>query len=237
MVPRLGRGLIGLASLAVLGGAADLALARQSDPTGPGPPPPVPPAVLEGQAPSIPPAAPAGAPPDSGQNVASPSAGPASIAPLPDASTPAVPVREMAPPPAPPVRAAEPATRKPAVTPAPLPGPPPPPRGVVAILQVLDKVTAETLKFEAPVGRRIRYKSLVFTVRVCETRGVDDPDPRPSAYLVIDAQAPTLPGRVPPPAKEVFRGWMFANGPGLHPFEHPIYDAWLVACGAAASTG
>ncbi|MDQ2861925.1 MAG: DUF2155 domain-containing protein, partial [Pseudomonadota bacterium] len=114
----------------------------------------------------------------------------------------------------------------------PPPGPPPPPRGAVAILQVLDKVTAETLKFEAPIGRRIRFKTLVFTVRVCETRGVDDPAPRPSAYLEIDSEAPVLPGRAPPPAKQVYRGWMFAAGPGLHPFEHPIYDAWLVACGA-----
>ncbi|MGI8840540.1 MAG: DUF2155 domain-containing protein [Caulobacteraceae bacterium] len=107
-------------------------------------------------------------------------------------------------------------------------------RGPTAILQVLDKVTAETLKFEAPVGRRIRYKTLIFTVRVCETRGAADPQPRPSAYVVIDSEAPTVPGRAPPAAKEVYRGWMFAEGPGLHPFEHPIYDAWLVACSAAA---
>ncbi|MGI9170376.1 MAG: DUF2155 domain-containing protein [Caulobacteraceae bacterium] len=35
----------------------------------------------------------------------------------------------------------------------------------------------------------------------------------------------------------MFRGWMFANGPGLHPFEHPIYDAWLVACAVAPPGG
>ena len=102
-------------------------------------------------------------------------------------------------------------------------------RGVVAILQVLDKVTAETLQFEAPVGKRIRYKTLVFAVKVCETRGLDDPQPRPSAYVLIDSQAGAIAGRAPPPAKQVFKGWMFANGPGLHPLEHPVYDAWLVS--------
>jgi hypothetical protein len=32
----------------------------------------------------------------------------------------------------------------------------------------------------------------------------------------------------------VFRGWMFADMPGLHPFEHPVYDAWLIACKTAS---
>jgi hypothetical protein len=32
----------------------------------------------------------------------------------------------------------------------------------------------------------------------------------------------------------VFHGWMFATSPALHPFQHPVYDAWLIACMAAA---
>jgi len=117
--------------------------------------------------------------------------------------------------------------------------PPPPPTGPVrspsAILRVLDKVTAETLRFEAPVGRRVRYKSLIFMVKACETRGVRDPLPRPSAYLVIDSQPPAPPGYAAPEAREVYRGWMFADSPGLHPFEHPVYDAWLESCSGAAT--
>jgi hypothetical protein len=38
----------------------------------------------------------------------------------------------------------------------------------------------------------------------------------------------------PAPARQLYRGWMFANAPGLHPFEHPVYDAWLIACKAAS---
>jgi len=115
----------------------------------------------------------------------------------------------------------------------PPPGPPKPLRSPVAILRVLDKVTAETLRFEAPVGRPVRYKTLIFTVKACETRGVGEPQPRPSAYVVIEAQPAALPGRPAPAPKEVFRGWMFAVRPGLNPFEHPIYDAWLDTCSAA----
>ena len=88
-------------------------------------------------------------------------------------------------------------------------------------------------EIEAPVGRRVRYKTLIFTVKVCETRDVGDAQPRPSAYLVIDPRPGAPPGRPVPPAKEVFRGWIFANRPGLNPFEHPVYDAWLDVCADA----
>ena len=39
---------------------------------------------------------------------------------------------------------------------------------------MLDKVTAETLRFEAPVGKPIRYKTLVFTVKACERSAPDE---------------------------------------------------------------
>lgn len=134
------------------------------------------------------------------------------IAPPPETAPPKPPARsETAPPPPP-------------------PGPPPVLRSPTAVLRVLDKVTAETLRFEAPVGKRVRYKTLIFMVKACETRGLKDPQPRPSAYLVIDSEPPAPPGRAAPEAKEIYRGWMFAVAPELHPFEHPVYDAWLESC-------
>ena len=30
--------------------------------------------------------------------------------------------------------------------------------------------------------------------------------------------------------KRIFSGWMFADSPGLHGVEHPIFDIWLTAC-------
>jgi hypothetical protein len=105
-------------------------------------------------------------------------------------------------------------------------GPPRPERSPTAILRVLDKVTAETLRFEAPVGRRVRFKSLVFEVRACDTWGVHAPQPRPSAYLIIDSDLGAS-------AREVFRGWMFAQAPGLHALQHPVFDAWVESCAGA----
>jgi len=104
----------------------------------------------------------------------------------------------------------------------------------VAILQALDKVTAETIRFEAPVGQPIRYKSLIFTVRACELSAPDEPTPDAVAYLTVDSQPKPVQGRPTPPARQVFRGWMYAASPGLNPVEHPVYDAWLITCRAAS---
>lgn len=104
----------------------------------------------------------------------------------------------------------------------------------VAILQALDKITAETVRFEAAVGKPVRYKSLVFTVRACERSTDEEATPDAIAYLTIESQPKAAPGKPTPAPRQAFRGWMFASSPGLHPLEHPVYDAWLITCRAAA---
>ncbi len=111
--------------------------------------------------------------------------------------------------------------------------PPTPAHGASAVLRVLDKVTAETMLFEAPIGRRVRYKSLVLEVKVCVVRGGGEARPEPSAYLTVTSDAGASSGAALGP-RQVFKGWMFATGPGLNALRHPVYDAWLVSCSAAA---
>jgi hypothetical protein len=114
------------------------------------------------------------------------------------------------------------------------PGPPPPlprrPRHPGAIIQVLDKVTAETLRFEVGAGKPVRWKSLVFKANACETQAANEPLQESTAHLLITSEPRSKPGRAAPDAAQVFRGWMFASSPGLNPFEHPVYDVWLVGC-------
>jgi hypothetical protein len=146
---------------------------------------------------------------------------------------PAAPVTSQpAAPPAPAVRAQVEDEGLPASSSAPAK---PPPRRVLytaAVIQVLDKVTAESLRFEAPLHKFIRYKGLIFLVNTCQS---GDPDqPGAAAHLEVDSQPPSPPGRPPNPVKLVFRGWMFADTPGPHPLEHPVYDAWLIACKTAS---
>lgn len=168
--------------------------------------------------------------PESPAAPAEPAPAPATAAPDPLAQLPTPP-----PEPAPEVTP-EPAPRK-AVEPETPPEPKPPMKRArydVAIIQALDKVSAETIRFEAPVGQPIRYKSLVFTVRACELSAPDERAPDAMAYLTVESQPRAVAGRPTPPARQIYRGWMYAAAPGLNPLEHPVYDAWLITCRAAA---
>lgn len=101
------------------------------------------------------------------------------------------------------------------------------PRFASAILQAVDKTTAETLRFEAKVGEPVRYKGLVMTVHACEGAAPDEGYTDSYAHVDVQAQPEALARQ---PARIVFRGWMFASSPGMHPVEHPLYDVWLIAC-------
>lgn len=108
------------------------------------------------------------------------------------------------------------------------------PRAAAAVLQALDKVTAESMRFEARVGQPVRYKGLIFTVRACETAAPDEMAPEAAAYVEIATAPRPRAGRSDLPGRQIFRGWMYASSPGLNPLEHPAYDAWLIACKTAA---
>ena len=120
---------------------------------------------------------------------------------------------------------------------APEPAAPPPaavktdpmkrPRFSAAILQAVDKVTAETLRFEAKVGEPVRFKGVVMTVHACEGTAPDEGFADAIAHVDVQSQPESL---ARAQARVVFRGWMFASSPGLHPVEHPLYDIWLIAC-------
>lgn len=107
------------------------------------------------------------------------------------------------------------------------------PRRNEAILQALDKVTAQTVRFSAGVNKPVRWKDLVFTVHACEESAEDENEQGAYAHIEIFSEPKVGPGRTPPPAKMVYRGWMFAEAPATHPFEHPVYDVWLIACRTA----
>jgi hypothetical protein len=103
------------------------------------------------------------------------------------------------------------------------------PRYTTAVLQALDKVTAETLRFEAKAGEPVRYKDLVITVHDCETNAQTEA-PKDSVVNMDVLYQPMVLGAGASVVRQVFRGWMFADSPGLHPFANPIYDVWVIGC-------
>jgi len=146
---------------------------------------------------------------------------------------PAEPLPPLEPEPTPKADAPDGDEEKAAPPPQPVAPPPGRLRHQAAIIQALDKITAETIRFEAKVGRPVRYKGLVFTVRSCETTAADEPMRDAAAYLEVRSE-PRLQSAEKRPSRQVFRGWTFASSPGLNPIEHPVYDAWLIACKTSA---
>jgi hypothetical protein len=96
----------------------------------------------------------------------------------------------------------------------------------VAELQALDKVTARVTTLRVPLDRPTAYGTLTITVRACHARPPDEV-PDAAAFLEIaDSRAPAN-GAV------VFRGWMFANAPGVNMLEHAVYDIRVMECRAS----
>ncbi|ESQ84368.1 hypothetical protein AEAC466_08415 [Asticcacaulis sp. AC466] len=105
------------------------------------------------------------------------------------------------------------------------------PRYAVAIIEALDKVTAESVRFEAPLGKPIRYKGLIYTVKACETTAEDEAVSDVMAYVRVRTNPVSATSNAPATkSKEVFRGWTFSSTPSLNPIQHPVYDAWVIGC-------
>lgn len=95
--------------------------------------------------------------------------------------------------------------------------------GDKAVLQWLDKVTARVSTITAPVNQKTRIGNLEILVRACRYR---PPEETPESAAFLDIVELESGG----PAKEVFRGWMFASSPALSAMEHPVYDVWVLDC-------
>ncbi|WP_235035442.1 DUF2155 domain-containing protein [Roseomonas sp. 18066] len=96
-------------------------------------------------------------------------------------------------------------------------------RKQTAQLQALDKVTARITIVDAPVNRPVRFGTLSITVRACNARPPEEV-PDAAAWLEV------LETRDDPNGAPVFRGWMFANAPGVSMLEHPVYDLRVLEC-------
>jgi hypothetical protein len=93
----------------------------------------------------------------------------------------------------------------------------------IAVFAALDKVTADISPLEIPVDEAEKFGALTITPRICNTRPLTE-QPVTAAFVEIDETQ--LDGT----EKRIFTGWMFAESPGLHGVEHPVFDVWLTSC-------
>jgi hypothetical protein len=100
-------------------------------------------------------------------------------------------------------------------------------RNAVAVFAALDKVTGRISHLDIPINQTVQFGALKVTPRVCNTRPPTEP-PHTDAFVEVDEIK--LSGEI----QRIFTGWMFAESPGLHAVEHPVFDVWLTKCNTSA---
>ena len=91
-------------------------------------------------------------------------------------------------------------------------------------IKVLDKISSKNLLIQLKNGEETRYKDLLIKSMKCINSQFDD-NPEITAYIQVRDLNSKNKNDV-----YVFNGWMFSSSPSIKPFDHPVYDIWLVAC-------
>ena len=91
-------------------------------------------------------------------------------------------------------------------------------------LKILDKISSKNTLIKLKNGESLKYKDLLIKSLKCKNSEFDD-NPEITAY--IQAKDLTIKNK---DEVFIFNGWMFSSSPSIAPFDHPVYDIWLVGC-------
>ena len=94
----------------------------------------------------------------------------------------------------------------------------------IVSLRALDKITAKTLDIDIIIGKKKKFGYLEILPKNCK-RSPDANDSGVVAYLQVKDLSDKSDEKV-----FVFNGWTFSSSPTLRPFDHPVYDLWLIGC-------
>ena len=96
--------------------------------------------------------------------------------------------------------------------------------GSVTEIKVLDKISSKNVLVKLNNGDETRHKDLTIKSMKCKNSEFDD-NPEITAYIQVKDLSNKNRDDV-----FVFNGWMFSSSPSIAPFDHPVYDIWLVKC-------
>ena len=91
-------------------------------------------------------------------------------------------------------------------------------------IKILDKVNSKNSTLVLKIGEEQKFKNLSIKALKCKNSEFDD-NPEITAYLQVKDLTNKNRDDV-----FVFNGWMFSSSPSIAPFDHPVYDIWLVKC-------
>ncbi len=97
-----------------------------------------------------------------------------------------------------------------------------------AVLQVVDKITAQRQKILMPTGGAKEFGTIRIVLRSCH-KSAPDESKQDSAFVEVFDQKVNAENKIGP----VFTGWMFSASPSISALEHPVYDVTLLECSNA----
>ena len=91
-------------------------------------------------------------------------------------------------------------------------------------IKILDKISSKNTSLKLKNGQLLKFKDLSIQSLKCKNSEFDD-NPEVTAYIQVRDLSNQNNDEV-----FVFNGWMFSSSPSITPFDHPIYDVWLIKC-------
>ena len=96
--------------------------------------------------------------------------------------------------------------------------------GAFTNIKILDKISSKNTLLKLKNGKLKKFKDLEIKSIKCKNSEFDD-NPEITAYIQVRDLTNKNNNEV-----FVFNGWMFSSSPSIEPFDHPVYDVWLVSC-------
>tara|TARA_B100001057_G_scaffold321754_1_gene321955 strand:+ start:399 stop:806 length:408 start_codon:yes stop_codon:yes gene_type:complete len=91
-------------------------------------------------------------------------------------------------------------------------------------IKILDKISSKNELIKLVNNQDYIYKDLSIKSIKCTDSELDD-NPEIKAYIQVRDLTKKDRNNV-----FVFNGWMFSSSPSIAPFDHPVYDIWLINC-------
>ena len=91
-------------------------------------------------------------------------------------------------------------------------------------IKILDKISSKNELIKLVNDEEFVYKDLAIKSIKCTDSKFDD-NPEVKAYIQVRDLTKKDRNNV-----FVFNGWMFSSSPSIAPFDHPVYDIWLIGC-------
>jgi len=96
--------------------------------------------------------------------------------------------------------------------------------GLFIDIKILDKVSSKNNRLKLKIGEEKKYKNLLIKSLKCKNSEFDD-NPEITAYIQVRDLT-----NIDNDEVFIFNGWTFSSSPTINPFDHPVYNIWLMKC-------